>query len=229
MSETAQQYRYERKFIVERLTPAEVKHFIGLHPNMFYQPYPPRHVNNFYLDNADMENYYDNLHGATNRRKVRVRWYGKLLGHAQTPMLEYKIKRGLVGTKRSYRLPPLQIDQGFTQSYFQSVLAQADLPNEVHYHLKTLKIVLLNRYYRYYFATYDNQRYRITLDTALTFQRVDQLINQFTHRQDNHRNFVIELKYDVTQDDDAHRVTSYFPFRVDKSSKYVQGIERVYF
>ncbi len=228
IADTSRAYRYERKFMVERLAPAEVQHFIKLHPSMFYQPYPPRYVNNFYLDSEMMESYYDNVHGSAKRRKMRVRWYGELFGQIQVPVLEYKIKNGVVGSKRSYRLPPMQINHGFTPAYFQSVIAQADLPAEIHHHLKTLKIVLLNRYYRYYFATH-NQHYRITLDTTLSFQRVDQLINQFIHRQHNHHSFVVELKYGIEQDDDAYRVASYFPFRVDKSSKYVQGIERVYF
>jgi hypothetical protein len=51
----------------------------------------------------------------------------------------------------------------------------------------------------------------------------------FLHSQTNHHNLVVELKYDIDQDLNANRVASFFPFRVTKNSKYVEGIERVYF
>jgi hypothetical protein len=53
--------------------------------------------------------------------------------------------------------------------------------------------------------------------------------NLFLHSQTNHHNLVVELKYDIDQDLNANRVASFFPFRVTKNSKYVEGIERVYF
>jgi hypothetical protein len=37
------------------------------------------------------------------------------------------------------------------------------------------------------------------------------------------------LKYGLEQEGQADRAASYFPFRVTRNSKYVQGIERVYF
>ena len=228
MSEKGTDYRYERKFIVEGISPQEVTQLVQLHPAMFYQPYPPRFVNNFYLDTLGMENYYDNVHGAANRVKVRVRWYGDLYREVTKPVLEFKIKRGLVGTKQQFKLPAMDTGKSFTGASYSAVLAQADLPEIVRERMQGLHIVLLNRYWRYYFATYD-QRFRITLDTALAFQRVDHQQNRFMHRQQNYRSFVMELKYGVEQDDEANRISSYFPFRVDKSSKYVQGIERVYF
>ncbi len=31
------------------------------HPGMFYEPFPPRFINNLYLDSEDLQNYEDNL------------------------------------------------------------------------------------------------------------------------------------------------------------------------
>ena len=222
------EYRYERKFLVEQLQPDEVKYHMRLHPSLFREPFPPRFINNLYLDSDIMENYYDNVHGATNRRKVRIRWYGELFGEIQKPILEYKIKRGMVGTKRQYALPTMKIDECFSAEYFQSIVKNADLPDDVKWHLRMMNVVLMNRYFRYYFATFDN-RFRVTLDTAMTFHQIEQLRNTFLHHQGNYRTFVVELKYGVDEDNEAQRISTFFPFRVNKSSKYVQGIERVYF
>lgn len=41
--------------------------------------------------------YQDNLIGISDRMKVRIRWYGALLGLIEEPVLELKIKRGFLG------------------------------------------------------------------------------------------------------------------------------------
>ena len=53
--------------------------------------------------------------------------------------------------------------------------------------------------------------------------------NRFAHHQRNYRDVVVELKYEVEQEPQANYVAGFFPFRVTRNSKYVQGIERVYF
>jgi len=98
--------RYERKFLVDQLDAHQVRAMVKLHPSMFYEPYPPRYVNNLYLDTEGMENYLDNVSGVGERRKVRIRWYGDLFRDIEKPMLEFKIKNGLVGTKHISLLPP---------------------------------------------------------------------------------------------------------------------------
>ena len=88
------EYRYERKFLVDQLDVHQVLALVKLHPAMFYQPYPPRYVNNLYLDTEGLDNYQDNVSGVGDRRKVRLRWYGDLFGDVDRPVLEFKIKRG---------------------------------------------------------------------------------------------------------------------------------------
>jgi len=221
-------YRYERKFLVDQLDKHQAKALIKRHPSLFYEPYPPRYINNFYLDTPEMDNYFDNVGGAGTRRKVRIRWYGDLFGHINKPILEFKIKRGLVGTKKQYDFPGFNVEKGYCDKYLMERIIESDLPIEVKTTLQDQNVVLLNRYYRRYFATKDGS-YRVTLDTAMDFYRIDRLNNTFTHKQRDYRNIVVELKYDVEHDISAFKVSSFFPFRMTKSSKYVQGIERVYF
>jgi len=229
MSEAAERdYRYERKFLVENMNHQQAIGLILRHPYLFYQPYPPRYINNFYLDTPEMDNYFDNVCGAPDRRKVRLRWYGELFGPIKKSTLEFKIKRGLVGTKRLYPFSGFTLQPGFASGELRRLGRESDLPDEIKTVLLTQQIVLLNRYYRYYFATHDN-RFRLTVDTDLNYYRVDRHCNQFVHRQTDQHSTIVELKYGKPEDLEAQRVSGYFPFRVTKSSKYVVGIERVYF
>ena len=220
-------YRYERKFLVDRLDQYQVMGLIKRHPAMFYQPYPPRFINNFYMDTADMMNYHDNVVGAANRHKARIRWYGDLIGQIEDPVLEFKIKRGLVGTKKHHPIPGFEVVPGFEAQMVMLSAAASDLPPEVKRYLRTVDIVLLNNYHRRYYVSKDG-RFRLTLDTGMAFYRIGRLSNRLVNKQIDQRNVIVELKYDIDHDVSAYRVSTFFPFRVTKSSKYVQGIDRVY-
>ena len=226
--EKPRSYRYERKYLVEGLDHHQAIALIKRHPYLFYQPYPPRRINNFYLDTPEMDNYNDNVSGAENRRKVRLRWYGEILGEIEKSTLEFKIKRGLVGTKRLYPFGGFPLTEGYNAGELRRLGRISDLPEEIRAVLLTQQIVLLNSYYRYYFATHDN-RFRLTVDRDLSYYRVGCFKNSFTHSQTDHRSIVVEMKYDKENDLEAQHVSGFFPFRVTKSSKYVQGIDRVYF
>jgi SPX domain protein involved in polyphosphate accumulation len=219
--------RYERKFLVDQLDAHQVRAMVKLHPSMFYEPYPPRYVNNLYLDTEGMENYLDNVSGVGERRKVRIRWYGDLFRDIEKPMLEFKIKNGLVGTKHIYPFAPFTLDGRFCHRYYQEILRKADLPDQVKHYVRGLNVVLCNRYYRWYFATKD-QRFRVTIDTEMTFYQVKKVNNRFVHKHVDYSHIVVEMKYQKPLDVQADRVSGFFPFSVTKNSKYVTGIERVY-
>ncbi len=222
-------YRYERKFLVDEMRPFQVEAVIKLHPRLFYAPYPSRDVNNLYFDTPDMANYYDNVNGADRRRKVRVRWYGAPFGELNRPMLEIKVKEGLVGTKHTYPLAPFCLGQDFCNDYFKSIVLKSDLPENVRRDLCNLEGVLFNRYHRQYYASRDGH-FRVTLDAEMAFYKANGAFgNAFIHRQVNHHDLIVELKYEIDQELHANRVASFFPFRVTRNSKYVNGIERVYF
>jgi len=222
-------FRYERKFLVDDRQIWQVKSIIKLHPGMFHATYPPRNVNNLYLDNEDMQNYYDNVNGAQERRKVRIRWYGQAFGVIQHPILEIKVKNGWVGTKYDYPLKPFRVDVGFNHHSLISMMKESDLPENVLQEMSCLRSTLFNRYFRYYYASREGN-FRVTLDSELSFFKANAPItNSFLHHQTNQRALVVELKYEINQDQIASKVASYFPFRVTRNSKYVEGVERVYF
>ena len=220
-------FRYERKFLTDQLDERQVRALVGRHPALFFQPYPPRYVNNLYLDGAALENYWDNVGGAADRQKVRIRWYGELHGRIDRPVLEFKIKRGLVGTKELYPLPGFDFGAGFRPDVWPELLAGAELPPHLRPYLRRLEIVLCNRYARRYYATRDH-RFRLTIDSELCYYQVRPAGTTFRRRFNDYRNVVVELKYAPELDRPAERVAGFFPFTVTRNSKYVTGIERVY-
>jgi SPX domain protein involved in polyphosphate accumulation len=220
-------YRYERKFLADEMSVHQVRALIKLHPAMFIEPYPPRYVNNIYLDTPMLDCYAENVYGGKDRRKVRIRWYGELFGRIQKPVLEFKIKDGLVGTKESYPFSPFMLDEQFNHACYHDAIQSSQLPQEIKYYLRDLEPSLVNRYFRWYYATIDG-RYRVTADTEMCFHNIRRHWNPFQYCVRDHRNIIVELKYDIQHEVHVERISRYFPFSVTRNSKYVQGIEQVY-
>jgi SPX domain protein involved in polyphosphate accumulation len=219
--------RYERKFVVLRLDASGVRTLVKLHPSMFCEAFPPRYVNNLYLDTPGLNHYTDNLNGAPERCKVRIRWYGDLFGKVGSPRLEFKARQGLVGTKQVYPFAPFVLDDRFCQRYYDRKLSMCGLPADVTRYVRDLAPVLCNRYYRWYYASRDSA-FRITVDTEMTFYPVQTLRNHFARKRVDSQRTVLEIKYGQVLDTRADRVSGFFPFGVTKHSKYVTGIELVY-
>jgi hypothetical protein len=62
----------------------------------------------------------------------------------------------------------------------------------------------------------------------MAYYRIGGMSSWMARKQTDQRNVILELKYGIDDDAAASKVSTFFPFRVTKSSKYVQGIERVY-
>jgi SPX domain protein involved in polyphosphate accumulation len=219
-----QNWRFERKFIISELDKYEIESLVRLHPAMFSEIHHERSVNNIYFDSITLTNYHDNLDGKSRRMKIRMRWYGDLLGTINRPVLEIKIKNGLVGGKVSYPLETILIDGSLTLDTIHNTFKESRIPDVVKLFLMDLKFSLLNFYKRKYFLSAD-KKFRITIDSGLGFMRLSPLNNTFSHVQMDPINTILELKYEKDADDSAERITNYFPFRMTKSSKYVSGVE----
>lgn len=216
--------RYERKFVVTGADVHQVHAVVLRNRAMFSEAYPPRRVNNIYLDTPLRSNYADNLLGAGNRIKARVRWYGALFGPAGSPTLEFKIKHGLVGWKETYPLPGFTIVPGFHARAFIRGLA-AVIPPEARARVAGAEPALVNSYHRWYFA--NREGFRLTLDDDLRYYRVHHLRNRFLVCSRDRRRVVVELKYPKELEMRAQRIAASFPFRVGRNSKYALGLEAV--
>jgi len=208
-------YRYERKFVVAGVSQAEAELIVKRHPALFFAEYPGRWVNNVYWDRIDLANVRNNLIGISDRKKTRIRWYGEFQGRVEEPVLEHKLRRGGVGRKETQRLTPFEVGAALEPARLPKMTAPGDV---------VLRPTLLNRYSRRYFRS-ANRRFRLTIDTALSYHRVGPLTTPLRSWVVDSEAILIELKYSTAYDDLATQVMSYFPFRSSRSSKYVTGMQ----
>ena len=225
--EQAEPLRYERKFLITDYSHLDVEQMLKLHPACFSEIFYERTINNIYFDTLGLGYYYDNVEGSTERLKVRIRWYGDLFGPIAEPILEYKIKKGLLGRKESHALESFVLDKKFDKQQIENALKNEQIPLVVKNELLSLKPVLLNSYTRKYFLSAD-KNFRITIDHHLTYYRIGYGGNTFANSSVDHNATVLELKYDSSMEAEAKAVGNLFPFAMTKNSKYLQGLERVF-
>ena len=217
-------YRYERKFTLPAShSLRSVEGLIKRNSSLFREIYSQRKVNNIYFDTYRYSNYFDNVLGVSDRKKMRIRWYGETFGEISKPVLEVKLKKGLVGDKWSYPLKPFLLDEHFTLQKIQEIFRQSDLPLTIGSPLKSMSPTLLNSYERKYYLSADNN-YRITMDFNLRYYQIDSHKNSFKQQAYCDQNTIIELKYGLDHDPMASKISTQFPFRMDKNSKYVNGV-----
>ncbi|MGE4195458.1 MAG: polyphosphate polymerase domain-containing protein [Pseudodesulfovibrio sp.] len=213
-------YRYERKFKVP----------FHMQPNMaailrnsrfgFREIYGARTVNNVYFDTPLFRFFHENVQGAPDRKKIRIRWYGDayFAGNCQ---LEIKRKIGLVGIKD---VVPLTLDANDIMQF--DFFDRQPLPDTVRFELSGVRPTLFNRYRRRYFLSAD-ERFRMTIDFELCYNHPS-MLNQTGSRGNPDIMSVLELKYDRSADSDAAYVTADIPLSLSKKSKYVTGVCEVY-
>ena len=220
-------YRYERKFLVENHNPRTIEGAVHLHPGQFYSVFPPRYINNIYLDTPLFLNYHDAVSGVASRLKARIRWYGDIYASTCSPQLEIKGKQGHVCYKTVYPLGNFDFYQGIGVKNISSYLEFSDLPVEIKNYLSYLKPVLVNRYRRKYWLSQDN-RYRLTMDYELWFGNYTALDYKSLRQALRDTNVIVEIKYHPDDDDSFPAVANKFRFRQTRSSKYVTGMEQIY-
>lgn len=218
--------RHERKFLITDYSATEVEQIIKFNPACFTEIHHQRTVNNIYFDSFAFDSYYRNIEGDTNRTKARIRWYGELFGEIKNAVLEFKIKKGLLGKKKYYVLDVFQLDENFSKQQIESSIS--NLPRNIQNYILSMQPALLNTYTRKYFLSADKQ-FRLTIDKNQMFYGISYNNNTFLNKVNNHNAVVLELKYDVSLDQEANEISNNFPFSMTKNSKYLQGIERVLF
>lgn len=228
ISDQSEELRHERKFLITDYSASEVEQIIKYHPACFREVHHQRTVNNIYFDSLAYDSYYRNVEGDTNRTKARIRWYGKLFGEIENAVLEFKIKKALLGRKEYYSLNPFCLDEDFSKQQIIRALNSDKIPWNIHDLILSLHPSLLNSYSRKYFLSADKQ-FRLTIDKDQVFYGISYNNNTFLNKVKNTRAVVLELKYDVSLEQEANEISSKFPFKMTKNSKYLQGLERVLF
>jgi hypothetical protein len=217
------EWRYERKYPQETYSAAEVELLVRRHPALFIEVHPPRWVNSLYYDTPSLGGLADSVNGLRDRVKVRVRWYGSLKRLVESPAMEFKRKRGRLGSKDRYALAPLDFRPGIAP--LPSELAgDPPLPDDVRAALRLLIPATLTRYRRLYYLSAD-RRFRLTLDADLAFYRVLPASRRLVRMPDTFRGTVIEVKYGAGDDEAARPVLEALPFRWSRFSKYCAAFE----
>lgn len=205
--------RFEKKYKIEGFSPVEIAQKLRLHPASFRKIFPDRQVNNIYFDTMDLKSFRDNVDGVNQRKKIRLRWYGKDMKKISHPKLEYKIKDNELGRKEV---------KSFDDCYLTDLGLIAKRVNQLSNTHSTLLPTLINTYQRSYFGTL-NGDFRITLDRQLryfspTFGATG--IGTFFSEPV----IILEIKYDENLDGKTDLIFQNIPFRQTKSSKYVTGV-----
>ncbi len=208
-------YRYERKYRVEGFTLPWVEQMIRSHPAFFRRLHPSRTINNVYFDTPDFSAYRLNVIGAPQRRKYRLRWYGTDTGHLRQPVLEVKIKNAELGYKKNYPQPDL--DWQDTPALWESIPILKQ---------QGLQAVMVNTYQRAYWAS-PGGRFRLTIDSGLQFAYYSpEHLPRFTAVDTA---LIVELKYADGDDTAAQNIFNALPFRQTKYSKYVSGVNALFY
>jgi hypothetical protein len=225
LPDTSSELRYEIKFVCDAHRLSQARSWIRLHPAGFVVAYPPRRVNNLYLDTPHLSSLNANLAGLVAREKLRLRWYGEDMTDIQ-PFLELKGKRNLLGTKRRcLLLCKLDLTLPWIEILGIIRAETRGCPKDLAYILQTVnQPTLLNQYQREYYVTPDDA-IRITLDFAQVAydQRLSPRPNLGV-RLPIADTVVIEIKAAWEEAERLQEVAAQFPVLRSRNSKYVRGL-----
>ncbi|CCH48446.1 polyphosphate polymerase domain-containing protein [Pseudodesulfovibrio piezophilus] len=212
-------YRYERKFTIPLPAVRNLASILRTSRFGFREIYSTRYVNNIYYDTPLFKFYGENMEGLSERKKIRIRWYGA----SELPSacrFEIKHKKGLVGFK-----DVVPATCAFNSSCGMPSLINVTVPDKFLHETVGLFPTLMNRYQRRYFLSMDG-KFRATIDYELSYSHPSTAHRGGIGYFDNEA--VLELKYDHEFDMDAAQVSKEIPFSFSKKSKYVTGVNIVY-
>ncbi len=219
--------RFERKFVLTGHSLKDIESALKLHPAVFSKIYESRFVNTLYFDSHNFDCYFSKVNGAADRLKVRLRWYGDLNGVIRESRLELKKRSGWIVDKKVFPFPVF-CSKDLTESMIVELARKAELPDFLRYEVTSLTPVVVTRYHRHYYRSHC-RNYRITLDSDLEFYKFNHCLDGLVSwKSASQLNVILELKYPVSEDRNADVITNHFPFRLTKSSKYIDGMEMIY-
>lgn len=228
-SEIYSNARYERKFIVDNTPKIDLKELLYSNPACFKRKFKTRKIHNIYFDTLGFDSFYDNIEGEKNRLKVRVRWYESLSNqNTEKQFLEVKVKKDQLGIKFIYPiLNKINFKEKNCMVKLKDFILNLDIEKPLKQYILNLKPTLVNTYTRSYYESFD-QKFRITVDKNIQFLKFSSYLNSFVKPIYKKNQLVIELKYHLKYENEAQNITQYFPFRLTKYSKYVEGIKHTH-
>ena len=206
--------RFERKWIFKSNNSLALINAL-IRSNLFFRThYPLRNVNSVYFDTYNYTSIRQNLDGVSNKKKIRVRWYGNK-DIIANPVLEIKSKKGFETKKESSSIKELD----------NIKLSDLDIIREkLNKKMKSKKIInpiLTTHYEREYFVSL-NGKIRATVDYNLK----SIFLNNST-QIDIVKNFknicILEFKYSTSLDKYVRENLKDITLRLSKNSKFVNS------
>ena len=228
MTMNQDQTRYEIKIVFDRFLRNHESQWIRLHSAGFIQAYPPRKVNNIYFDTIDLDSLNDHISGISERRKLRLRWYGDAFVF-QSALLEVKQKVNRLGWKDSQPISGSFDCQTMTWNDITTLIKQSSRDGFLQM-IEESNPVLINHYQReYYKAAYDDE-IRVSVDTKLTtYLQKDNYKPNLQFALPSEGILILEVKCPLEKSDQIPKLLDEFPARPGAFSKYNQAMEYNYF
>lgn len=187
--------------------------------------YPNRFINNIYFDWFDLQDASDNLIGLGHREKLRLRWYGEVLGDSQK-QLERKIRRDRLGTKTILPVGAFTVENLSRSQLNEALIRHASDAQPLQLDLRLRNPVVRNRYLREYYQS-RSAKVRLTIDQQQAFYSTDREGDVLCANRIDYPVFVIEIKYAEEDLPEVRSIMNGFPLRPVRHSKYLAGLARV--
>ena len=206
--------RFERKWLFKS------NNFLALinaliRSNLFFRTqYPPRDVNSVYFDTYNYTSIRQNLDGVSNKKKIRIRWYGKK-NKMINPMIEIKSKKGFETKKENIKIKELDNIE----------LNNLDkIKNKLNKKLKSKKNItpILSTHYEREYLISLNGKIRATVDYNLKSIFLNNL-SQIDITKNFKNICILELKYSTNLDKYVRKNLKDISLRLSKNSKFVNS------
>jgi len=210
--------RQEIKFNTYSIYENNILNWLRL--NNFHEIFKKRHVNNIYFDDLNLQCLMANLHGDSNRFKIRLRWYDNNLDNI---FFEIKIKKNIFGYKKIYKIKDLSIYHVISKNSLINSI-EKKLPKDFNNRFNRFKFIqLVNSYDRRYYLSSD-KKFRITIDKNIqTFDQRKNCVLNLMHKFFSQDKMVVEIKCQKLDQKKIITLFNDFPLRASKNSKYVDG------
>ena len=209
--------RYERKWLFKNINHLELINSLLRSNFLFNFQHKKRKVNSLYLDDKNFTSIRENLDGVSEKKKYRIRWYGKrnLILNAN---FEIKKKKEFETNKKTYDFKEINNYSILNERDIQDIFLKINKKFNIK---KKIFPLLTTHYDREYFIS-NNNLIRATVDFNLQSR-------SFSNKVDSNilknyfQDIILEIKYDTNLDLYVRKNLSSIENRLSRNSKFVNS------